>query len=352
MSFGQPLFLITLLVIPLAVLAYRLVQRRRMRYAVRFTNLDVLAAVARSRRPWRRYVAPLVFLLAIAALCVGLARPHVSKTVASDQATVILVVDVSLSMQAKDVKPTRLAAAQQAIRNFLKHAPKGLRVGLIAFAGEPEVSAPPTKDHELVEQGLNTLGLFEGYGGTAIGDALALAVRQAQQAVGPTSSPGTGVTIAYRPRGPQSPVAILFLSDGHQTRGILQPLEGAARAKAAGIPVYTVALGTPNGVLTLDGRFGGIPGGGLPGGRFGQRFGQTIPVPPDPDTLRAIARTTGGKFTEARDAKTLEAAYSNLGSRLGRKPGKTEVTQWLVLLAAGLLLASGLAAARWAPRLP
>src|SRR5262249_51080647 len=204
-----------------------------------------------------------------------------------------------------------------------------------------------TTDHDLVEQATNTLGLFEGYGGTAIGDALALAVQQAQRAVGPTSSPSNGVTIAYHPRGPQSPVAILFLSDGHQTRGILQPLEGAARAKEAGIPVYTVALGTPNGVLRMDARFGAMPGS-----RFGQPFSQTIPVPPDPDTLRAIAKTTGGKFTEARNAKTLQAAYSSLGSRLGRKPGQTEITQWLVLIAAGLLLVSGLFAARWAPRLP
>jgi Ca-activated chloride channel family protein len=131
-------------------------------------------------------------------------------------------------------------------------------------------------------------------------------------------------------------VSILFLSDGHQTRGELQPLEGAARAHAAGIPVYTVALGTPNGVLKRD--FGG--------------FQRTIPVPPDPATLRAIANDTGGKFYEARNAGALEDAYAKLGSRLGRAPGKTEVTYGFLAGAAGLLLAAGLLSVLWSPRLP
>ena len=130
-------------------------------------------------------------------------------------------------------------------------------------------------------------------------------------------------------------MSILFLSDGAQTRGLLQPLEGAQLAKEAGFPVYTVALGTPDGVIER-GPFGGVPG---------QDTGQIIPVPPDPDTLRAIAETTGGEFSEARTAEALEKAYDNLGSRLGREPGESEIT-WLLLAVAGvlLLLAGGLAA--------
>ena len=152
-------------------------------------------------------------------------------------------------------------------------------------------------------------------------------------------------TIAARTGSPRPPVSILFLSDGAQTRGVLSPLEGAAQARAAGIPVYTVALGTPNGTLTFDfGGFGGqFPGPGGP---------RTIPVPPDPATLRAIARTTGGQFFEARSAKSLQSAYANLGSRLGREPGSHEVTRDFVLAAAGFLLAAGLLGALWAPRLP
>ncbi len=343
MSFGQPLLLLTLLAVPLVVGLYLLAQRRRARYAVRFTNLDVLAAVAARTRPWRRYVAPAVFLLAIAALCVAMARPSVTKLVASQEATVILVVDVSGSMQATDISPTRLAAAQHAVDIFLDHAPENLRVGLIAFAGEPDIVTPPTSDHGLVREGADSLGYITGYGGTAIGDALAAAVQLAHQAVGATKPASGGATIAYHPRGPQSPVSILLLSDGAQTRGVLQPEQGAALAKAAGIPVYSVSLGTPNGMLTRGG-FGG-PGG------YG-RFGGSIPVPVDPTTLREVATATGGKFTQARTAKALDASYADLGSRLGRKPGKSEVTNEFVLLAAVLLLGAGLPAALWSPRLP
>jgi Ca-activated chloride channel family protein len=349
MSFGQPLFLLSLLAIPLAVAFHFVARRRRMRYAVRFTNLDVLASVVGGRRSWRRYAAPLVFLLSIGALGIALARPNVSKLVPEGQATVILVIDVSGSMQATDVKPTRLKAAEHAARTFLDHAPSKLRVGLIAFAGEPQVATPPTTDHKLVAQSLDTLDLFQPYGGTAIGDALAAAVELGRASVGEAGPASTGQTIAFHPHGPQSPVSILFLSDGSQTRGLLQPLDGASRAKAAGIPVYTVALGTPNGTLSVNfPPFGGNGYGG--GGQFGAP--RTIPVPPDPATLRAIANTTGGRFFEARSAKALESAYARLGSRLGRHPGRSEVTSDFVLAAAGLLIAAGLLSAFWSPRLP
>ena len=338
MSFDSPYLLLSLLAVPAAIGIWLLAERRRMRYAVRFTNLEVLAGIV-PRRAWRRYLAPVLFLLALSSLCLALARPHVSTSVLKDQATVILVIDVSGSMQSTDVKPTRLQAAQEAARAFIEHAPKGLRVGLIAFAGEPEVAAPPTTDHKLVIQSLDSLDMFPGFGGTAIGDALASAVRLGQQAVQTPPKP-PGQTIAYvtttAAGSGASPVSILFLSDGSQTRGTLQPLEGAARAKAAGIPVYTFALGTPGGTLTRG---------------FGP-YARTIPVPPDPNTLKAIADTTGGKFLAATSAEPLKAAYSRLGSKLGTTPGRTEVTYKFLGAAALLLLAAGLVSALWAPRLP
>ena len=167
MSFGHPLLPVLLLAVPLAIVLYRLAERRRMRYAIRYTNLDVLATVL-PRRAWRRYVPPVLFLLALASLCVGLARPRVSTLVAKERATVILVIDVSGSMRAQDVKPTRLAAAQGAIRTFLDHAPKQLRVGIIAFAGEPQVASPPTTDRALLHQSLDDIGAFPAFGGTGI----------------------------------------------------------------------------------------------------------------------------------------------------------------------------------------
>ena len=344
MTFERPLMLVTLLLIPLAIALYLFAERRRMRYAIRFTNVDVLAGVVQGRI-WRRFVPPVLFLLALAALCVGMARPQRTTLVAKDRATVILVVDVSRSMESKDVKPTRIGAATDAVRVFLKKVPDRVQVGLIAFAGDPAVAAPPTTDHDLVRQALDTLEWYPSFGGTAIGDALAEAVRLGQEAVGAGNGNLASVTAAPS-QSTRGLVSILFLSDGAQTRGQLQPLEGANRARDAGIPVYTVALGTPNGRL----QFGfGSPPQGFPGG-FGQA--RSVPVPPDPDTLRAIANHTGGQFFAARDAKSLNAAYSKLGSRLGRKPGKTEITYGFLALAAGLLIAAGLLSAAWSPRLP
>jgi Ca-activated chloride channel homolog len=339
MSFANPLLLLTLLVIPLVIVGHLLAERRRMRYAVRFTNMDVLASVIPAAS-WRRFIAPVLFLAAVAALAIGLARPKVTTQVASERATVILVIDVSRSMEARDVKPSRIGAAQAAVEKFLDQVPSRLRVALIAFAGEPQVATPPTTDHDLIRQSLGTIQSFSGFGGTAIGDALAAAVELGQQATGQGAN---GSTIAYRtapaPGARGGLVSILFLSDGAQTRGTLEPLQGAERAREAGFPVYTVALGTPNGTLN---------GGGLGGGGF---FG-TRRVPPDPETLKAIAATTGGRFVEARNAETLDSAYASLGSKLGRTAGKKEVTYAFLGAALVLLLLAGIVSVLRAPRLP
>jgi Ca-activated chloride channel family protein len=345
-TFERPLLLLTLLAVPAAIGLYLLAERRRMKYAIRFTNVDVLAGVTR-RRIWRQYVPLALFLLAVTALCVAVARPQRTTLVAKDRATVILVVDVSRSMEAKDVKPSRIGAATDAVRLFLKKVPERLQIGLIAFAGDPAVAAPPTTDHNLVREALDTLQWYPSFGGTAIGDALAEAVRLGQQAAGGGNGNLASVTSAVAPERTRGLVSILFLSDGAQTRGQLLPLEGADRARAAGIPVYTVALGTPNGTLRFG--FRPNPPQGFPGG-FGQA--RTVPVPPDPETLHAIADRTGGEFFAARDAKSLKAAYSKLGSRLGRKPGKTEVTYGFLAGAALLLIGAGLFSAAWSPRLP
>ena len=172
MSFGHPWLLLSLLILPLVVLGYWLAQRRRQRYAVRYTNLDVLASVA-GGRSWLRYAAPVLLTAALAALCIGVARPRHHTLVPTEQATVILVLDVSRSMDSHDIKPSRLEAAQQAMRVFLKKVPKKVRVGLILFAGEPQIAAPPTTDHELVGGAIDSANYFSGFGGTAIGDALA-----------------------------------------------------------------------------------------------------------------------------------------------------------------------------------
>src|ERR687887_2711496 len=182
MSFGHPLLLLTLLAVPAAILALRLVERRRMRYAVKYTNLDVLAGVV-GGRPWRRYVPTGLALLALAVLCIAVARPHATSLVPKERATIILVLDVSGSMQSSDVRPTRLGAAQKAVRSFLDRVPPQIRIGMVAFSGDAEVAAPPTTDRGLLRQSLAGIGTFPAFGGTAIGDALAVAVGLAKQAV-------------------------------------------------------------------------------------------------------------------------------------------------------------------------
>jgi Ca-activated chloride channel family protein len=346
-TFERPLLLLTLLAVPLAVALYVLAERRRMRYAIRFTNLDVLAGVAGDRYR-RRFVPLALFLLALAALCIGMARPQHRTLVPRDRATVILVIDVSRSMQAKDVKPNRIGAAAEAVRTFLNRVPDRLQVGLIAFAGDPAVANPPTTNHDLVRKSLDTIQWFPSFGGTAIGDALAAAVKLGQQAVSGESGNLASATTAAPNTQTRGLVSILFLSDGAQTRGDLEPLEGADLAKEAGIPVYTVALGTPDGQLDFGpgGGGGGYQGGPPP---FG---GRRVPVPPDPDTLRAIANRTGGEFFAAQSSKSLQSAYRKLGSSLGREPGQSEITYGFLAGAAFLLVAAGLLSALWSPRLP
>jgi Ca-activated chloride channel family protein len=353
LSFQSPWLLLALPLLGVAAAIWLIAERRRMRYAVQFPNLDVLATVV-SGRSWLRIVPPVLFGLALASLLVALARPQVSRTFLKERATVILVIDTSRSMQAEDVPPTRLAAAQEAVRSFLDQVPDKLRVGLVVFAGEAQVATPPTQDHDLVRTAVDEIDSYLIYGGTAIGDALQTAVEMGKRVE--DVEPVEGEEIVFRPspdgtrslaqagdqgdeEEEESPVSILFLSDGAQTRGILQPMEGAALAEDAGFPVYTVALGTPNGTIER--------------GPFG--FGgsqERIPVPPDPETLRAIAETTGGEFTEARTVDVLEGAYANLGSKLGREPGESEVTFLFVAAAALLLVAAGVLSAIVSPRLP
>ena len=260
LSFATPLLLLGLLLLPLVVLGHRWLQRRPTKYAVRYTNLDVLAGVVESTRSWRRHAGLALFLLALAALLVGFARPSVNRLADREEATIVLVIDVSGSMQAEDVEPTRLAAAQKVVREFLKGLPKRFRVGVVSFSETAEVAAPATEDRQLA---IDAIDYLYAQRGTAIGDGLARGVEVAREAeIGPDgpvdrngSGDGGGAATG------RDPPALRRLADG----GMLLPLEGAARAKSFKIPVYTIALGTPEGVVEFN-RFGGT---------------RIIPVPPD-----------------------------------------------------------------------
>jgi Ca-activated chloride channel family protein len=333
MSFEAPALLLSLLVVPLAAVGYWLLQRRPPRFAVRYTNLEVLAGVASRRRAWRRHVPAALLLASIAALCVAFARPTVTVKTPNERASVVLVVDTSGSMRATDVEPTRLAAAKRAMRSFLERAPDSLRVGVVSFSDEAQVVVSPTVDRAQLSQGIDVLG--PGFG-TAIGDALARAVELARTATGQSGEGGGAEPPAVKDAKGRSLASILLLSDGAQTRGLLSPGQGAERAQAAGIPVFTVALGTDGGTILA----------GPPGQE------QVIPVPPDRETLAAIAEYTGAESFDAQSADALEKVYAGLGSRVGRQDKPREVTA--VFVAAGALLLAGAAglALVGAPRLP
>ena len=331
MSATWPLALLALLVVPLALAGYIWLSRKRARYAVRFTNLDVLAAVVGETRHWRRWAAPTLFLLALAICAGALARPNVTVTVAREDASVVLTVDTSGSMLADDVRPTRLEAAQRAMLVFLDKLPERYRVGIVSFSSEPSVISPLTRDRELVKEAVAFL-----YPGarTAVGDGLARSIELVRS--GDVPPPASDAPPTARNPKEKIPKAIVLLSDGAQTVGQLQPLEAAERARRLGIPIYTVALGTPGGTVT----FGFPP------------YERTIPVPPDTRTLREIATTTQGKAYTAGSQAKLNAVYEELGSRIGRTREPREAT--FVFLGAGALLALAalIAGVRFGPRLP
>jgi Ca-activated chloride channel family protein len=335
MTFLWPLGLLALLVVPLAALAYWLVDRRPSKYALAFPNVDVLAEVAESDG-WRRRTPPALFLLALVAAGVALARPQLDVMVDREQATIVLAVDSSGSMLADDVRPSRLAAAQASIRTFLDDLPDQFRVGMVSFAEEAQVVSPVTSNRQPVRDAVEFLFPMRG---TAIGDAVARSAELAQEATGQqaeTEISGFGLAQSDSDSGTKPPAAVLLLSDGFQTAGLLAPLDGAARAKELGIPVYTIALGTADGVIDLS--FGGEA--------------RRIPVPPDRETLRLIARETGGKYYAAPSAEALKGAYSELGSLLSREPGKDEAT-YAFVLAAGLLgLGAAVFSLLWFARIP
>ena len=280
----------------------------------------MLASVVETTRSWRRHAGIALFLLALATLLVGFARPSVSRLADREEATIVLVIDVSGSMQAEDVEPTRLEAAQKVVREFLKGLPERFQVGVVAFSETAEVAAPANDDRQLA---IDAIDYLYPQRGTAIGDGIARGVEVARAAeVGRA--------------GAERPAAILLLSDGSQTEGLLLPLEGAARAKSFRIPIYTIALGTPEGVVEFN-RFGGT---------------RIIPVPPDPATLRQIAVQTGGRFYEAESVGDLREAYEKLGSLVSKVEREQEVTYAFVAGGLVLLLAAAAIAVVTFPRLP
>ena len=355
MNFLAPQLLLGLLLIPAAIGAYAWTQRRRSRYAVRFTNLDLLANLAPRRPGWRRHLPPVLYLAAIGGLVFALARPTMVVQVPREDATVILGVDVSGSMTAVDVSPTRLAAAKSAANAFLDQLPSGVRVGLVAFSSQPRTLVEPTADRQTVRTAIDGLA---AKGGTAMGDALMAMLDVAenvQKADGTGSTPRAaatpdpGATTSPAPSAAATPapsagtstdaplVAGILLSDGANSTGSTEPLTAAERAATLGVPIYTIALGTPDGRVQVPDDQGRIV---------------TVDVPPDRETLAKIAELTSGTAFDAPTAADLQAVYDHLQSRIGYVPETQEVTSALAAAALVCVVAGAGLASLWFGRLP
>jgi Ca-activated chloride channel family protein len=351
MTFASPELLIALLLVPAAIALYLLVQRRRNRYVVRFTNVDLLSNLAPLTPSWRRHVPPVLYLAAIAALVIALARPSMMVAIPREEATIVLTMDVSGSMQATDVDPTRLAAAQKAASDFVDQLPDAFRVGLVVFSTDARIAVAPTTDRAAIHQGLDSLA---ANGGTALGDAIVVSLQAAGLTVstGPTATPSPTPTpsASPSPTGSASPnpsaspapsqpplVATVLLSDGANSTGRTQPLDGASQAAALGVPVYTIALGTADGVVSVPDRTGQL---------------RQLSVPPDPETLAVIAEMTGGRFFQAPTSADLAQIYQSLGSKIGYTNEEREVTQLFAGAGLLLVLVGGGLAAHWFNRFP
>jgi Ca-activated chloride channel family protein len=284
MHFLSPGWLVLLVAVALLLVAYVAVQLRRRKYVARFSNLELLGSVAPRRPGWRRHLTFALLLIGLAVLSVGVARPSAAVKVPRDRATVMLDIDVSLSMEATDVLPSRLQAAQKAAKQFSGLLPARINLGLISFARNANVLVPPTVDREAVKKAIDGLQLANY---TAIGEAIFSSL----DAIHVFSQASTA-------KGDKPPPArIVLLSDGSNTFG--RPVSDAvAAAKKAHVQVSTIAFGTPNGTVQGDN-------------------GEQVPVPADDSALSQIAHDTGGTFHTATSVQELESVYKDIGSQIG-----------------------------------
>jgi Ca-activated chloride channel family protein len=291
LAFGSPNRLLILLIIPLLVLAYIFASRRKNRRGMRFTNTSMLDVVVPKQSQWRRHLAVALSLLSLITLTAAFARPKTQIDVPRERATIVVVIDASLSMEATDVQPSRLAAAKQAAVAFVQSLPEKYNVAVVSLSGNPNILVPPTLAHNTVENAINTITLQES---TAIGESIITALRALEQA---PKDPAHPDSIA--------PGAIVMLSDGTNTAG-RAPQQAAAEARAAKVPIYTIAYGTENGYVDVEGK--------------------REPVPVDHELMQQIADTSGGKYFRAATPDQLKTVYTNIGSQVGYEKADREVT--------------------------
>jgi Ca-activated chloride channel homolog len=307
-----------LLIVGALLISYVVVSLRRRHYAARFTQLSLLSSVAPRRPTWyRRHVPAALLLLSLVAMVFTFARPAQEHKVPKERATIVLAIDVSESMAATDVSPSRLASAKAGALAFVKQLPPKLQLGLVSFSGTASVLVNPTTDREQVDTAINNLALGPA---TAIGDgieaSLSAIANSAKTQSGDASPP---------------PARIVLLSDGETTKGT--PNDVAVQAAvAANVPVSTIAYGTQNGTLLIQ--------------------GQEIPVPVNEQALESIAKETHGAYYRATTGDELKKVYQGLGSSIGYNTTKTEIGAWFTGFALLFGLLAGALSVLWTSRLP
>ena len=318
MSYAEPIRLWFLLgVIALAAI-YILLQRRRQQYAVRFTNMALLDAVAPKKPGWRRHAAAFAFLIAIATLVIAFAKPTHDEKIPRERATVIVAIDTSLSMQANDITPTRIDAVKSAATSFVNQLPAKINLGIVSFDGNARLVVAPTTDRGKARTAIKNLELNEG---TAIGEAIFTSIDAIKQ------------TVTVDDSGQKIPARIVLMSDGKTTVGRSND-DAAAAAKKANIPVSTIAFGTDHGEITVP------------------ESPDPIQVPVDKDALQQIASETNGSFFTAASATELQQVYTDIGSSIGFDLEPREITSWFVGGALIALLATAAMSLAWFSRLP
>lgn len=314
-DFESPERLWVLLLLPMLVILYLVLLRLKKRHSMRFTNTGLLGRVVGGQRRWTRHVAVAMSLCSLAALGLAWAQPLGKAKERRERATVVMVVDTSQSMQATDVKPNRLDAAKREAQTFINGLPEGYNVALVSLNGHPAVRMPPSTDRGALGRALAALQLEDG---TAVGESIDEALSAVRLA--PT---GDGEEPA--------PAMIVLLSDGQNTDGA-GPDAAASRAKAAKVPIYTIAFGTQNGFVDLDGK--------------------RETVAPDEQALTEIAKATGGKYVRADSADSLRDAYKDLESSFGYEEIDKPITPRYALASLGFAIIAALGAVMMAARWP
>lgn len=340
MEFTWPFMLTLLLTIPVLVAIYLWAQHRRQRYALRYANLSVIKEAMARGPGLRRHVPPLLFLGAFTVMIVAMARPVAIVTLPSQQGTVILTVDVSGSMNADDMKPSRIEAAKAAARSFVERQPDGVQIGVVSFSDSASILQAPTTERDKV---LSAIDRLDADGGTAIGSAIKTSLdtllgKPASNAGDPNAiapiianANSTPVTAAV-PTGSYDSGIIVLLTDGENTWGP-PPMDAAQLAASQGVRIYTVGVGSEDGsILHIN--------------------GQNIRAGLDVKTLKGIAELTGAKYYNATTETDLRSIYENLSARLVLKTERTELTAGFTSLAAMLSLAAGIISLFWFNRVP